>query len=181
MYYHFLTLSTEKAPYQRIRTSVILRSFTFQTGVKTGVRFFASNPGNAEAVKTKRKSMLIDDLTDKPYPLTKKLTRDLREGAYMLHDDIMEAMECLPDNKNLVETQFYHMLPRAVVGRLDARLCSNFLHALEMLTFKMFCPMPMRLGCTAEELLLDWIVKNAKVCRDLEKPGYDDEYPHANS
>ena len=111
--------------------------------------------------------MLISDcLTEKSYPLPKNITNLLRSGAELLWDDIMESLIHLYNGGKPEDTNFFDDLPP--IGRpiLNVRLRTNFLRALDMLTFKMFGTIPMAFGCTAEELLFHWIIRNAKVCAD---------------
>jgi hypothetical protein len=114
--------------------------------------------------------LITDDSDNASYPVSGKFAELLKVGTAMIWDDIMDVIIEYHKQGKPEETLFFNDLPPMLKSKMNTRLCFNFLHALDLLIFKIFSPTPMRLGCTAEELLLHWMVRNAKICVEEETP-----------
>jgi len=105
--------------------------------------------------------------TNNPVEMTPDLEESLLVGGSLVWDNIFSAMNKMVDGTPITDTSFYRDLPRIAQPRLSVGLCRNFLHSLDVLMFKLFCPQAMAIETTAEELLLHWIIVEAKASNDI--------------
>ena len=102
--------------------------------------------------------MLIGDPSCKA-PLTPKMARELGRALEMLQDQYYQALDDLrAGSKN---TWFHADLPPAGIKYLNKHpyLGKRLVSLLNTMAFKIFSVEPFALACTAEELMLKWLVQ----------------------
>lgn len=119
--------------------------------------------------------MLTYATTDEPFPMSPELAQHLGSGSEYTHDRLRESWESLlsPEEEK-DSTWLYDRLPQGARLRTSTSLCANFVFTSVILNFKLFTPRTYGLNCRAEELLLWWILDEARGLEEGDGTWCDD-------
>jgi len=117
--------------------------------------------------------MFLWEGSEEVYKMTPHFAARLGEAMQGVQLHLLDTLYSLRQCERPESTWLHAQLPLAAQRKLTPRLCMNLLSALQILAFKAFTPLPMPLACTAEELLLVWVLEEMEATAEELGNAYD--------